>query len=255
MHNKNNLALITGATSGIGEACAQLLAEKNYNLILCGRRSDRLKSLADSLQKNNSIEIKILTFDISKQQGVEKAINSLTGKWLEIDFLINNAGLALGLQPIQAGDIADWESMIDTNVKGLLYVTRLISPLMIGRGKGHIINIGSVAGREVYLNGNVYCATKHAVDALSKAMRIDMLPHGIKVSQIAPGAVNTEFSLVRFKGDAEAAQNVYAGFEPLKSEDVARAVWFVMSLPPHVNVNDLLIMPMAQAAAGIIKRS
>jgi NADP-dependent 3-hydroxy acid dehydrogenase YdfG len=254
MNDTPKLVMITGASSGIGEACAIKYASHGYNLILTGRREERLLKLSSTLKLTYGAECLVLTFDIQKADEVETAMKTLSGKWKEIDVLINNAGLALGLNSIQEGNISDWETMIDTNLKGLLFITRFIAPLMIARKKGHIVNIGSVAGREVYPKGNVYCATKHAVDAISRAMRIDLLPHGIKVSQIAPGAVNTEFSLVRFKGDQQAANNVYQGFQPLMGADVADVVYFVTSLPSHVTINDLLIMPTAQAAAGIIKR-
>ena len=195
-----------------------------------------------------------LNFDIREQKEVENAVNSLSGEWKEVEILVNNAGLAVGLNTIQEGVIDDWERMIDTNVKGLLYMTRAIAPIMIEKKKGHIVNIGSIAGKEVYPNGNVYCATKHAVDALTKGMRIDMVKHGIRVSQIAPGAVETEFSEVRFKGDTERAEQVYKGYEPLHPEDIAEVTWYVTSLPAHVNINDLVIMPTAQASATIMHK-
>ncbi len=246
--------LITGATSGIGKACAHIFARNHHNLILCGRRSPLLHQLSDELEKKHKIKVLALDFDIRKRFEVEKSINMLKDEWRNIDILVNNAGLAAGLGPIHEGEIDDWEKMIDSNLKGLLYKTRFVSPMMVERNQGNIINIGSVAGRETYLNGNVYCATKYAVDSLTKAMRIDLLPYNIKVSQIAPGAVETEFSLVRFKGDAEKAANVYKGFHPLQAEDIADAVYYTTTLPPHVNINDLLIMPTAQASATNIMR-
>lgn len=243
--------LITGATAGIGEAIANIFAQHHYRLILTGRRAERLEALKNSLDT----EVLTLCFDVRNYEEVQKHLGNLPKNWQEIDILINNAGLAAGLSNIQTGKLDDWERMIDTNVKGLLYVTRTIAPQMITAGKGgHIINISSVAGKEVYPNGNVYCATKHAVDALSKAMRIDLLPHQIKVTNIAPGMVETEFSLVRFDGDAEKAANVYKGIEPLHPEDVAETVYFAATRPPHVCLNDILIMPTAQAAATIVNR-
>jgi 3-hydroxy acid dehydrogenase/malonic semialdehyde reductase len=241
--------LITGATSGIGKAIALKFAEQGNRIIITGRRRGRLEDLADLIKIKTSSEVKFLPFDIREKEDVFSAIDSLHDEWKEIDVLVNNAGLASGLSTIQEGDIDDWERMIDTNVKGLLYITRKVAPLMIARQQGHIINIGSIAGKEVYPNGNVYCATKHAVDALTKAMRIDMLPHGIKVSQIAPGAAETEFSLVRFHGDSQRASQVYKGYQALRAEDIAETAFFIANLPPHVNINDLLIVPTSQASA------
>jgi NADP-dependent 3-hydroxy acid dehydrogenase YdfG len=251
----NKIALITGATSGIGKASAIKFAQNGYNLILTGRRKERLENLSKELSEMFNVEVLTLDFDIRDKKVVESNIQSLTESWKKIDVLVNNAGLAAGLNTFQDGSFDDWETMIDTNLKGLLYISKFVSNLMIKNGKGHIINIGSIAGKEVYPNGNVYCATKHAVDAITKAMRIDMVGHGIKVTQIAPGAVETEFSLVRLKGDAEKAANVYKGFEPLHPEDIAETVYYVTTLPPHVNINDLLIMPTAQANAVTIKRN
>ncbi|MBU1013089.1 MAG: SDR family oxidoreductase [Bacteroidetes bacterium] len=245
-------ALITGATSGIGKACAIKFAQNNYKLILTGRRDDRLQQLKTELTKNFKVEITTLTFDVRKREEVKSAIATLNGQ--TIDVLINNAGLAAGLDPIQSGSMDDWDQMIDTNVKGLLYITRNVAPMMIEKKSGHIINIGSIAGREVYPKGNVYCASKHAVDALTKGMRIDLLESGIKVTQIAPGAVETEFSMVRFKGNQQTADNVYKGFEPLHPEDIADVAFYVTTLPAHVNINDLLIMPTAQANGTTINR-
>lgn len=243
----NKIVMITGATAGIGEACAHIFAKNNYDLILTGRREDRLLKLASELKEFYNVDVLPLVFDVREIEEVRSAIDALEQKWRAIDVLVNNAGLSVGLEPIQEGSFDDWNRMIDTNIKGLLYITRLVSPLMIERKKGHIINLGSIAGKETYANGNVYCATKHAVDSLNKAMRIDLLPHNIRVCAINPGAVETEFSIVRFKGDEERAKNVYKGFEPLTASDIADTIYYVASLPPHVNINELTIMPTAQA--------
>ncbi|MDR1543762.1 MAG: SDR family oxidoreductase [Prevotellaceae bacterium] len=240
-------ALITGATAGIGKATAELFASHGFNLIITGRREERLAELKANLEKTHKIEVLALCFDVRSNVFVEKAINSLPENWQKIDILINNAGLAVGLNHVQDGVIDDWERMIDANIKGLLYITRAVSPKMIEQGSGHIVNICSIAGKEVYENGNVYCATKHAVDALSKAMRIDMLRYGIRVTNICPGAVETEFSFVRFKGDKEKAAQPYKGIKPLTAADVAQAILFAVSQPRHVCINDLVIMPTAQA--------
>jgi 3-hydroxy acid dehydrogenase/malonic semialdehyde reductase len=240
------IALVTGATSGIGRATAIMLAKNEYDLIITGRRNNRLIDLKEELCKINNCEVLILNFDIREREETKNQIESLSGKWNNIHLLINNAGLAAGLDFIHAGDIDDWETMIDTNIKGLLYISRAVMPGMVQRKTGHIVNIGSIAGKETYLKGNVYCATKHAVDSLTKAMRIDMLPHGIKVSSVNPGMVDTEFSLVRL-GDKEAADKVYDGFTPLYAVDVAETVEFVINRPAHVTINDILIMPTAQA--------
>ncbi len=241
-------ALITGATSGIGKATAIKLAENGYKVIITGRRKEYLLKLQNYLENmfRQGI-VYILNFDIRNKIEVENAINQLPEDWKIIDLLVNNAGLAAGTEPIHEGIVDDWEQMIDTNIKGLLYISRIISPQMIKREKGHIINIGSVAGKEVYANGNTYCATKHAVDALTKGMRIDLLKYGIKVSSVSPGAVETEFSYVRYKWDKENADKVYDGFMPLKAEDIAEAVLYTATRPDHVNINDILIMPTAQA--------
>ncbi len=239
-------ALITGATSGIGKATAFMLAEHKYNLIITGRRLNRLQELGKELKEKFSIEVLILNFDIRNREETRTQIENLPENFKNIDVLINNAGLASGLDFIHEGNIDDWEKMIDTNVKGLLYISRAIMPGMVERKSGHIVNISSIAGKETYLKGNVYCATKHAVESITKAMRIDMLPYGIKVTSIAPGMVNTEFSLVRL-GDKEKADKVYEGFIPLTAQDIAEAVEFAVTRPPHVNINDILIMPAAQA--------
>lgn len=248
------IALVTGATAGIGKAVATKFASNNFNLIITGRRKERLEDISKELETKYSIEVLPLVFDVRKKEEVEEQINALPDQWKEIDVLVNNAGLALGLSPIQDGNFADWDTMIDTNVKGLLYMSKFVSNLMIKNGKGHIINIGSIAGKEAYPNGNVYCGTKHAVDAISKSMRIDLLKQGIKVSQIAPGAVETEFSIVRFKGNHSIADKVYRGYQPLLAEDVAEVTHYVTTLPDHVNINDLVIMPTAQANATTIDR-
>jgi NADP-dependent 3-hydroxy acid dehydrogenase YdfG len=245
--------LITGATSGIGKATAEIFAKNACNLIITGRRAERLNELKNNLEKSG-IEVLTLCFDVRNNAEVEKAINSLPEKWRQIDVLINNAGLAVGLNHIQDGVLDDWERMIDTNIKGLLYITRAVAPLMIAGNEGHIVNICSIAGKEVYENGNVYCATKHAVDALSKGMRVDMLKYGIKVTNICPGAVETEFSLVRFKGDKEKAANPYKGIMPLTGSDVALTIWFAVSLPKHICINDLVVMPTAQANGSTFYR-
>lgn len=249
----NKIALITGATSGIGKVTAVKLAETGFDLIITGRRSDRLHALEEELQKK-SVQVISLHFDVRNQMEVKQAISSLPEAWKNIDVLVNNAGLAVGTNPIQDGLMEDWERMIDTNIKGLLYVTREIAPLMIKNQKGHIVNLASVAGKEVYPGGNVYCATKHAVDALSKAMRTDMLKHNIKVTNIAPGMVETEFSIVRYKGDEKAAQNVYNGMTPLTGEDIADTIVFAVTRPAHVCLNDIMIMPTAQANSRDVNR-
>jgi NADP-dependent 3-hydroxy acid dehydrogenase YdfG len=243
------IIFITGATAGFGKAIAMKFAENGHNLVITGRRKVRLDELARDLILNYNVEVLPLCFDVRKLSEVENAIAGLPEKWKAIDVLVNNAGLAVGLNPVNEGVVDDWERMIDTNVKGLLYMTRFVSPLMVARNQGHIINIGSVAGKEVYPMGNVYCGSKFAVDAITKGTRIDLVAHNIKVTQIAPGAANTEFSLVRFKGDHDRANSVYKGFQPLTAGDVADAVFYVTTLPAHVNVNDMVLMPTAQASA------
>jgi NADP-dependent 3-hydroxy acid dehydrogenase YdfG len=246
------IALITGSTSGIGEATARLLANNNYKLILCGRRMDRLQRLQQELSAVT--EVTILSFDIRIREEVVNALKSLEDSWRGIDVLINNAGNAHGLAPIQTGDVEDWDAMIDINVKGLLYVSREIIPGMTERKKGHIINIGSIAGKEVYPNGNVYCASKFAVDAVTRGIRMDLNAFGIKVTGIHPGLVDTEFSLVRFKGDAEKASSVYKGMVPLKGSDIADIILYVLSAPPHVVLADITVLPTAQGSATLVKR-
>ena len=248
------IALVTGATSGIGTATAEILAENGYNLIITGRRKELLDQLKNELGVKYKSDVLVLNFDIRDREQTESAIDNLPQLWKNIDALVNNAGLAAGLAPIQEGSTDDWEQMIDTNIKGLLYITRKVAPLMIERGSGHIVNISSIAAKEVYDSGNVYCATKHAVDALTKGMRIDLVKHNIKVTSIAPGMVDTEFSLVRFKGDKTRADKVYEGLVPLSADDVAQAIWFALSRPAHVNINDMLIMPTAQANITTVVR-
>jgi 3-hydroxy acid dehydrogenase/malonic semialdehyde reductase len=248
------IALITGATSGIGKSTALEFAKHGYNLIITGRRQERLAELKTTLEKEHKINVLELCFDVRDEKQVASAIDSIPNNFKAIDVLVNNAGLAAGLSTIQDGNLNHWEQMIDTNIKGLLYVTKHISKIMIQNKKGHIINIGSVAGKEVYANGNVYCATKHAVDALNKGMRIDLLPHGIKVSAVNPGMVETEFSIVRFDGDEARAKKVYENIVPLKPEDIAETIYWVASRPAHVNINDMLIMPTIQANATTVLR-
>lgn len=245
------IALISGATAGIGKATATILAKNNYNVIITGRRNDRLEALKEELESTTEAKVRCLNFDIRNNNEVCAAIDSLPAEWKNIDLLVNNAGLASGLDPIYNGDLEDWEKMIDTNVKGLLYLTRKVSPIMVERQSGHIVNIDSIAGKEVYANGNVYCATKHAVDALTKAMRIDMLQYGIKVSQVAPGMVNTEFSTVRFHGDKERADHTYDGLTPLYAEDIADFILYIVTRPAHVCINDMIVMPTAQANSTV----
>lgn len=245
-------ALITGATSGIGFETAKVLALHGFRLVVCGRRADRLQALKAELEAQT--EVYTLTFDVSDRQAATDAIASLPEAFSRIDLLVNNAGNAHGLSPIQDGSLDDWDTMIDLNIKGLLYLTRLISPQMVARKSGHIINVGSIAGKEVYANGNVYCATKHAVDALTRSMLIDLNPYGIKVGSINPGMVETEFSVVRFKGDEERAKKVYEGLQPLTPRDVAEVIGYMATLPPHVNISDITLLPTAQGAATVVNR-
>lgn len=250
MENKRRIALITGATSGIGRAVALELGHMGYDVIATGRRQTRLQELEkEFLQHFPSQRLLPCSLDVRDLSQVESVLGGLPADWKDIDVLINNAGLAAGLEPLHEGDINDWEQMIDTNVKGLLYVSKVITPGMVKRKSGHIFNVGSIAGREVYPGGNVYCATKHAVFALSKGMRMDLLPYGIKVTDIEPGAVHTEFSLVRFHQDSERAEHVYDGYQPLTGGDIARCIRSVLELPAHVCVNEMLITPVAQASS------
>lgn len=246
--------LITGASSGFGKAIAQRFAKDSNTICITGRRKERLEELRQELEKSAGVKVIVSAFDIRKRQDVENAIAELRAKIDRVDILVNNAGLAAGLSSIEEGDVDDWEDMIDTNLKGLLYMTRQIAPMMKEQKGGHIFNIGSTAGKLVYKNGNVYCATKFAVDALNQAMRIDLLPYGIKVTAINPGLAETEFSLVRFKGDEERAKTVYAGFQPLHAEDIADVVYYCASLPAHVCINDLTITCTAQANSSNVVR-
>lgn len=253
MEKQKKYIIISGATSGFGLETAKIFAQNNWNLILTGRRKERLEAIKQELINLNAlIDIQLLCFDIQIQTEVEKSIESLPKEISEnIQILVNNAGLALGRNSIENGDLNDWNQMIDTNVKGLLYLSKAVIPFLKANHQGHIINISSIAGKEVYPDGNVYCATKHAVDALSKAMRIDLVPYNIKVTNIAPGAANTEFSQVRFKGDKTIADSVYNGFDPLMAKDIAETIYFVCTRPAHVNINDLTIMPTAQASSTV----
>ena len=246
--------LITGATSGFGKACAELFAEKGHNLIITGRRKEKLELLSSELQKKYGVEVLSLAFDVRKQKDVQSTLKNLPENWQSIDILVNNAGLASGFDNLQDGDIEDWDKMIDTNVKGLLYVSRAILPGMVKRGAGHVINIGSTASKEVYSKGNVYCASKHAVEAITKGMRIDLLGTGVKVTQISPGAAETEFSVVRFHGDEEKAKHVYQGYKPMTGRDIAEMVYFSTTLPPHLCINDLVVTSLAQANSFYIHR-
>lgn len=247
-------ALVTGATAGIGEACAHILAQNQYKIIITGRRKDRLEAVASGLKEKYNTEVHTLNFDVRNREDTFNAIESLPEKWQKIDLLVNNAGLAMGLASFEDGNVDHWDTMIDTNVKGLAYVSKAVIPLMVKYKTGHIINISSIAGKEVYAMGNMYCASKHAVDALTRSMRLDLSKYPIKVSMVSPGAVETEFSIVRFEGNIEKAKTVYKGFENLVAEDIADAVWYIASRPPHVNINDVVIMPTAQPMASIIHR-
>ncbi|HEY0272455.1 MAG TPA: SDR family NAD(P)-dependent oxidoreductase [Chitinophaga sp.] len=248
------IILITGATAGFGKACAEKYAAAGYDLILTGRRAERLETLKTTLEGQYGIKVLPLAFDVRHQQAVANVLGNVPAAWQAVDILVNNAGGANGLNPIQEGDLEDWNTMIDTNVKGLLYVSRVVMPWMVQRRQGHIFNIGSIAGKQVYASGNVYCATKAAVDAISQGMRIDLLPYGIKVTGVHPGAAETEFSLVRFKGDAEKAANVYKGLTPLTAEDIADIIFYCSQLPKHVCINDLVVTPLQQANAFYYNR-
>jgi len=243
----NKIALITGSTSGFGKALAEKFAANNYDIIINGRREDKLEIIKKELIEKYNIRVLAIPFDVQNKKAVFESIENLPAEWRGVDVLINNAGLALGRDYFDEADMDDWETMINTNVKGLLYVTKVLLPTMIERKKGHIINIGSTAGKEVYEKGNVYCASKHAVNAISESMRIDLLRHSIKVTAIHPGAAETEFSKVRFKGNDEMAKNVYEGFHPLQAEDVAEVTYYCTTLPDHVCINDLVLTSISQA--------
>jgi len=245
----NKIIMITGATSGFGRATSIKFARNGFNVIIAGRRKDHLDELEKELT-NTNIKVLSLNFDVRNRSEVETLINNLPAQWKNIDILVNNAGLAAGLSHIDDGDTDDWDTMIDTNLKGLLYVTRAVAPLMVARNSGHIFNISSIAGKDIYENGNVYCATKSAVDSLSRAMRIDLLKHNIRVTNIAPGMAETEFSLVRFKGDKEKADAVYNGIDALTAGDIAEIIYFCATLPAHVCINDLAVSPTQQAGVG-----
>jgi 3-hydroxy acid dehydrogenase / malonic semialdehyde reductase len=252
---KNKTVFITGATSGIGLSCAEIFAKKGARLILAARRVERLKKISADLKKKCKTELKIIRLDVRNSSSVKRAIDSLGKKWNDIDVLLNNAGLSRGLDKLHEGKLLDWEEMIDTNVKGLLYVSRFVIPLMVKRNKGHIINIGSIAGHEVYPKGNVYCASKHAVDALTKGMRLDLVDTDIRVTTIDPGLVETEFSLVRFRGDKKRAKTVYTGIRPLSPDDVANAVYYAASRPENVVVAEMLLLPNKQGSAAVVHRN
>lgn len=250
-----SIAFITGATAGFGKEIAIIFAEHGYNVIINGRRKDRLEKLENEIKENFGVEVLSLPFDVRIKDDVFSAIKNLPVDWKKIDVLVNNAGLALGLSSIQSGDTDDWDNMIDTNVKGLLYVSRAVAPLLVQQNHGHIINIGSIAGKQTYHRGNVYSASKFAVDALTQAMRIDMLPYKVKVSAVNPGAAETEFSEVRFKGDKDKAHSVYEGYEPLHARDIAEVVFFVATRPANVVINDVIITPLAQANSAYLYRN
>jgi NADP-dependent 3-hydroxy acid dehydrogenase YdfG len=247
------IALITGTTSGIGKATAETLASNGYDLIINGRRLDRLEKQANELKAKYAIKVRTMHLDVRESEAVTDYISSLSNDWKNIDILVNNAGLAAGLGTLETGSLEHWNAMIDTNIKGLLHVSKAMIPLL-KESRGHIVNIGSIAGKEVYPGGNVYCGTKHMVDALNKAMRRELAEAGIRVSSVNPGAVETEFSIVRLDGDIEKAKNVYEGYENLVAQDIAEAIWFILSRPKHVNINELIIMPTAQPAAGLVLR-
>lgn len=249
----SRIALITGATSGIGWATAVRLADEGFDLILCGRRAERLAELEKTVSAEN-VKVRLLTFDVRDRKAVEAAIESLPAEWQAIDYLINNAGNAHGMAPIQDGDPNDWDMMLDSNVKGLLYVSKAVMPGMVARQSGHIVNLGSIAGKETYPNGNVYCASKAAVQAITDGMRLDLNPYGIKVTGIHPGMVETGFSNIRFKGDEQRAANVYKGLQPLTADDIADTIAFVLTRPPHVVLADIVLYPVAQASATVLKR-
>jgi 3-hydroxy acid dehydrogenase / malonic semialdehyde reductase len=249
-----HITMITGATAGIGEATARKFAGQGYDLILTGRRADRLEELAQALRDAYGVQVQTLAFDVRDRAAVQAAWDSLSADWRKVEILVNNAGLAAGREPLQEGDPDDWDAMIDTNVKGLLYVTRLVLPEMVAAQRGHVINMGSVAGREVYPGGNVYCASKFAIEGLSRALRLDVAQHNVKVTTISPGLVETEFSVVRFKGDAAKADAVYQGIDPLTGPDIAEMIWFAASQPAHICINDINITCTAQASSNLLVR-
>lgn len=251
---KNKVVFVTGATSGIGKACAEMFASMGANVLICGRRADRLDKLANELNKKYKVKVFAFELDVRSFDDVQDAISNLPKEWKKIEVLLNNAGLSRGLNKIQEGVLQDWEEMLDTNVKGLLYVSKTVIPLMLKNKKGHIINIGSIAGRELYPGGNVYCASKHAVDAITKGMRIDLVDTPIKVSTVDPGLVNTEFSLVRYHGDKKRADSTYNGMKPLSGKDIAEVVQFVATRDDNINIADVLVLPKAQAAATVVHR-
>lgn len=256
MENQKKVVFISGATSGFGEATARIFAQNGYDLILTGRRNERLLQLQRELEEANDSHILPLCFDVRSEKEVNEAVASIPESWKErLQIVVNNAGLAVGRSPIDEGIVDDWERMIDTNIKGLLYVSKALIPILKAKKLGHIFNLGSIAGKEVYPSGNVYCATKHAVDALSQSMRIDLVAYNIKVTNIAPGAADTEFSLVRFKGDKQTADATYDGFQPLIAQDIAETIYFVATRPSHVTINDLVIMPTAQASATVFHKT
>lgn len=250
----NKIALVTGATSGIGKACALILAKEGCDVIITGRRKDRLVELSNEITTTYNRKCLAIAFDIRQYKEVKNAVAGLDSYWCNVDILINNAGLASGFSKLHEGDIDDWEKMIDTNIKGLLYISREIIPGMVKRCRGDIVNIGSIAGREAYPNGNVYCATKHAVNALTKGLRMDLFDTPLRISTVDPGAVETEFSIVRFHGDKDKAKNVYKGMQPLVAEDISEAVLFIVTRPPHVQIGEILIFPTAQGAATLVAR-
>jgi 3-hydroxy acid dehydrogenase / malonic semialdehyde reductase len=252
--SSTKIVFITGATAGFGEACAYKFAANGYDIIVNGRRIDKLQTLADALEKKYNVAVLQLPFDVQQEKEVFESINNIPDDWKAINVLINNAGLAMGRDYFEEGDLNDWNIMIDTNVKGFLYVGKAVAQLMSARKQGHIINMGSVAGKQLYEKGNVYCATKYAVDAISQGMRIDLLRHNIKVTSINPGAAETEFSLVRFKGDETTAKKIYDGLKPLTAEDVADVIYYCTTLPPHVCINDLSITCLQQANAIYFNR-
>ena len=252
---KNKIVFITGASSGIGLACARVFAADGARILVAARRLDRLRTLAGELRAVHKVAVHAFALDVRDQPAVETAIAALPAEWADIEVLVNNAGLSRGLDKIHEAKLSDWEEMIDTNVKGLLYVSRAVIPGMVARGRGHVINIGSIAGHELYPGGNVYCGTKHAVKAISQGMRIDLVATPIRVSSVDPGMVETEFSLVRYHGDKEKADKTYKGFTPLTGDDIADAVHYVATRPPHVNINDMIVMPQAQAGVLVVNRA